>query len=272
MPELPEVEVISRGLNTTLPGRTIVSVEHVDLTRLSEPAETLLPKVVGRTIKRAYRRAKILLIEMTDDLTLVFHLKMTGRVVHGPMREPDKHDRIFFRLDDESLLSFADMRKFGFVKAMTPAELDSWEFFARCGPEPLENTPEMLAERVRNRKSAIKGVLLNQGVVVGVGNIYADEALFRAGIHPATRADRISKQRAVKLFAELQAVLKQAIAENGSSIRNYVNADGDAGAFQNNFHVYGKADDNCSICQTPLAAMKVAGRTSTFCPMCQKKR
>lgn len=272
MPELPEVEVIARGLDKTLPGRIIVSVDHTDLTRLSEPAETLLPKVVGRTIKHAYRRAKVLLIEMTDDLVLVFHLKMTGRVVHGPRRSPDKHDRIFFGLDDGSLLSFADMRKFGYVKGMTAAELDKWEFLAKCGPEPLETSSQIMAERVISRKSAIKGLLLNQSVVVGVGNIYADESLFRAGIHPETRGTSIGRKRAETLFSHVQDVLTQAIAENGSSIRDYVNADGDAGAFQNKFHVYGRLGEACTKCNTALKSVKVAGRTSTFCPTCQRKR
>lgn len=271
MPELPEVEVIARGLNATLPGRTIVSADHVDLTRLSDRAETLLPRVVGRTIRRAYRRAKVLLVEMNDDMTLVFHLKMTGRVVHGPLRKPEKHDRLFLRLDDDSLLSFSDMRKFGYVKAMTEEELQQWDFFCKCGPEPLENENDCLAGRIKDRRSAIKGVLLNQSVVVGVGNIYADEALFRAGIHPEARADKISRARAKHLFSELQEVLLQAIRENGSSIRDYVNADGDAGAFQNSFNVYGRAGENCRQCETPLKAVKVAGRTSTFCPKCQKK-
>lgn len=272
MPELPEVEVIARGLNKTLPGRTIASVDHADLTRLSDPAEVLLPRIVGRTIRRAYRRAKVLLVEMNGDLTMAFHLKLTGRVVHGPMRPPDKHDRIFLRLDDGSLLSFADMRKFGYVKAMTSDELNQWEFFRKCGPEPLKNSPACLADRIRSRRSAIKGVLLDQKVVVGVGNIYADEALFRAGIHPETKAYRIGRARAERLFTELQDVLRQAIDENGSSIRDYVNADGDAGAFQNSFNVYGRAGQPCRKCAGPLEAVKVAGRTSTFCPHCQKRR
>ncbi|QJB56108.1 bifunctional DNA-formamidopyrimidine glycosylase/DNA-(apurinic or apyrimidinic site) lyase [Pseudodesulfovibrio sp. zrk46] len=272
MPELPEVEVIARGLHSTLEGRTVEAVPYADLTRLSEPADTLLPKLPGSTVKRVYRRAKVLLIEMTDGMSLGFHLKMTGRVVHGPMREPDKHDRLFMSLDDGSLLSFADMRKFGYVRSFTPGELEKWEFLCKCGPEPLETTPEVLADRLKDRKSAIKGVLLNQAVVVGIGNIYADEALFRAGIHPETKAHRISRSKAIKLFTEIQAVLKQAIAENGSSIRDYVNASGDAGAFQNNFNVYGRKGEECRICKGTLQAVKVAGRTSTFCPKCQQKR
>lgn len=272
MPELPEVEVIARGLDATLKGRTIVSAEVPGLTRLSEPAETLVPKAVGRTIVRAYRRAKVLLVELDDASHLVFHLKMTGRVVHGGQRGPEKHDRILFTLDDGSLLSFADMRKFGYVRSFTPDELAQWDFLKRVGPEPLETTPEALAERVKGRKTAIKGLLLNQSVVAGVGNIYADESLFRAGIHPETKAHRIGQGRVVKLFTELQAVLRLAIGENGSSISDYVNAAGDAGAFQNSFNVYGKKGHKCTQCGESLKAVKVAGRTSTFCPKCQRKR
>ena len=272
MPELPEVEVIARGLNASLEGRRIESAEHVDLTRLSESAETLLPKLVGRFVAHVYRRAKILLMELDNGQTLAFHLKMTGRVVHGPLRDVDKHDRLFLRLDDGSLLSFSDMRRFGYVRSFDLGELEEWEFLRKCGPEPLETSSEVLAERIVARKGRIKALLLDQKVVVGVGNIYADEALFRAGLHPQTRGHRVGPEKAVKLFTELQAVLKQAIAENGSSIRNYVNADGDAGAFQNKFNVYGRKGETCRVCSARLVAVKVAGRTSTFCPKCQPER
>ncbi len=271
MPELPEVEVIARGLHLTIKGRTIVSVHAVDMTRLSESADTLVPMVLNQRIARVYRRAKVLLIEMESGLTMAFHLKMTGRVVHGPLRDAERHDRIFFVLDDGSLLSFSDMRKFGYVRSFGAGELESWEFLKRCGPEPLETPSAALAERVKGRKARIKALLLDQSVVVGVGNIYADESLFRAGIHPETRAHRLSLPRLERLFTELQGVLRQAIAENGSSIRDYVNADGDAGAFQNSFNVYGKKGELCTVCKTVLTAEKVAGRTSTFCTKCQPK-
>ncbi len=271
MPELPEVEVIARGLHASAVGRTVESVGHADLTRLSESAETLLPKLPGRTILRIYRRAKVLLVEMSGDLVLAFHLKMTGRVVHGPKREPKRHDRLFLLLDDGSLLSFADMRKFGYVRSFTSKTLLEWDFLRNCGPEPLEVPAVDMAQRLRKRKAAVKSVLLNQAVIVGVGNIYADEALFRAGIHPETKAHLLGHSRAVRLFQELQTVLRQAIAENGSSIRDYVNAAGDAGAFQNSFNVYGKKGERCRVCSHTLEAVKVAGRTSTFCPKCQRK-
>lgn len=271
MPELPEIEVIARGLNRSLAGRTIEKVEYVDLTRLSDPADLLLPRLAGAGIGRVRRRAKVLLMDLTGGITLAFHLKMTGRVVHGPMRDSEKHDRLFMALDDGTLLSFSDMRKFGYVRAFTSDELENWEFLRKVGPEPLETSPEILADRIAGRKTRIKALLLDQRVVAGVGNIYADEALFRASTHPETRANRISRARAVRLFSELQGVLRQAIAENGSSIRNYVNADGDAGAFQNSFNVYGKKGCGCLTCGTCLQAVRVAGRTSTFCPKCQPK-
>ena len=272
MPELPEVEVIARGLDATLPGRTIVSVEVPGLTRLSESAGTLVPKVLGRVVTRVRRRAKVLLVELDNGSTLAFHLKMTGRVVHGPKRAANKHDRIFFFLDDGSLLSFADMRKFGYVRCFAAGELDCWDFLCKAGPEPLETPAEALAERVLGRNCAIKALLLNQSVVAGVGNIYADESLFRAAVHPETRGSRVGRDRAVTLFRELQAVLEQAIAENGSSISDYVNSHGDAGAFQNSFNVYGRKGEACKRCGQTLRAVTVAGRTSTFCPDCQRRR
>jgi len=272
MPELPEVEVIARGLDASIKGRTISAVHPVSPTRLSEPGASLSAQIKGKTVARVYRRAKVLLVEMTDGTTMAFHLKMTGRVVHGARRPAERHDRVLFDLDDGSGLIFSDMRKFGYVLSFAPGELDGWEFLRKVGPEPLDTPAPVLAERIRARKSAIKGVLLNQSVLVGVGNIYADESLFRAGIHPETKTNRVGRAQCEALCGHLQDVLKQAIAENGSSIRDYVNADGDAGAFQNSFNVYGRKGESCRACGSVLEAVRVAGRTSTFCPVCQPKR
>jgi len=269
MPELPEVEVIARGLDRTLQGRTVVRATHVDLTRLSDPAEALMPRLEGRTIVRVRRRAKVLLMDLDNGWTLAFHLKMTGRVVHGPVRAPNGHDRLLLLLDDGSQLAFSDMRRFGYIRAFAPGKLADWDFLRKVGPEPLDTDPEELAERIACRSGCLKGLLLNQCVVAGIGNIYADESLFRAGLHPQARADRVEPERLRILCRELQAVLRQAIAENGSSIRDYVNANGDAGAFQNSFNVYGRKGEPCRVCGAPLNAIKVAGRTSTFCPHCQ---
>ncbi|WP_243544782.1 bifunctional DNA-formamidopyrimidine glycosylase/DNA-(apurinic or apyrimidinic site) lyase [Pseudodesulfovibrio tunisiensis] len=269
MPELPEVEVIARGLDRSLKGRTISGADVPGLTRLSDSAERIVSLSCGRGVGRVYRRGKALLMELDGGVVLGFHLRMTGRIVHGPARAATSHDRIFLCLDDGSRLMFSDARKFGYVRAFGPGELESWDFLQRLGPEPLETPARELARRVASRKAGIKGLLLNQSVVAGVGNIYADESLFRAGIHPEAKADRLGMDRLERLFSELQGVLRQAIAENGSSIRDYVNADGDAGAFQNSFRVYGRKGCPCTCCNTPLQARTVAGRTSTFCPHCQ---
>ena len=271
MPELPEVEVIARGLDASLTGRLVVGAPHADLTRLSEPAPSLLPRILGNAVCGVGRRAKLLLMEMADGLTLAFHLKMTGRLVHGPWRAPHKHDRLHLSLDNGSILTFSDMRRFGYVRSFAPGELGQWQVMRRLGPEPLATDPAALAGRVLGRAGRIKALLLDQTVVAGLGNIYADEALFRAGIHPRSRGRDLTPAQATDLFREVQAVLHEAIAANGSSIRDYVNADGNAGAFQNAFRVYGRKGGHCPTCRTTLCAVAVAGRTSTFCPACQPR-
>lgn len=269
MPELPEVETIARGLDRTLRGKRVDRVELFWPGSAHEPEE-FSSLVQGRLVAHVHRRAKLLLMDFEDDIRVAFHLKMTGRVVHEDFRKPAVHDRIRFSLDDGSVLTFADARKFGYARAFRPGEIDGWKFWAGLGPEPLETAAEVLADRVKNRAAGIKGLLLDQKVVAGVGNIYADESLFRASLRPDRKASDIPYTELVALFTHLQEVLTQAIAENGSSIRDYVNADGDAGAFQNSFNVYGRKGQCCPRCNAELTTKTVAGRTSTFCPCCQK--
>lgn len=287
MPELPEVETIARGLHGSLCGRTVAgvrvlwpgSVHDGDATGRDMKAQPgrLQALVPGSLFVGARRRAKLLLLDLISpkgrdnrELTLAFHLKMTGRVVHEVTREVQTHDRVRFLLRDNTVLTFADVRKFGYVRLFLPGEMEQWKFWRNLGPEPLETDAGLLARSVAQRKARIKGLLLDQTVVAGVGNIYADESLFRAGIRPDTRACDVPPDRLAALFRHLQDVLLQAIAENGSSIRDYVNADGDAGAFQNSFNVYGKKGQCCPRCRAELVSSTVAGRTSTFCPCCQK--
>ena len=271
MPELPEVEVIARGLDKGLAGRTVVGLESGVMTRLSDSPRDLERAVRGAVIRRVWRRAKVLVMDFSTGVRLAFHLKMTGRVVHGQPRPLTGHDRVQFLLDDGTAVMFSDMRKFGYVRAFVPDQWEAWEFLKRLGPEPLETPAAELARQVAGRRAGIKGLLLNQTVVAGIGNIYADESLFRASLHPCRRADTIELESLVLLFEEVQEVLRQAIRENGSSIRDYVNAAGDAGAFQNNFNVYGRCGEGCRKCGSKLEKRTVAGRTSTFCPCCQPK-
>ncbi|MDD4952965.1 MAG: DNA-formamidopyrimidine glycosylase, partial [Desulfovibrionaceae bacterium] len=167
-------------------------------------------------------------------------------------------------------LVFADLRRFGWCRAVSPNGFKDWDFFRSLGPKPLEIGPAEFADRFRGRRASIKALLLDQRVVAGVGNIYADEALFRAGIRPTARASDISPNRLRGLHAALSAVLGQAISENGSSIRDYVDSRGAAGAFQNSFRAYGRAGLACPRCGENMVRVRVAGRATTYCPGCQK--
>ncbi|AGW14601.1 bifunctional DNA-formamidopyrimidine glycosylase/DNA-(apurinic or apyrimidinic site) lyase [Megalodesulfovibrio gigas] len=272
MPELPEVETIARGLRPALEGRGIVSLDirHAGSVRGGLDAKTLAATVPGRRILAVSRRAKLLLLTLSDDLILAFHLKMTGRLhLPAPDELPDRHTHLIFHLDNGGRLFFMDMRKFGYCAALTAGQLQAFPFYAALGPEPLETSPEDLAGRLKGRRGRIKALLLDQTVLAGVGNIYADEALFRAGLRPDAPADAVSASRKIGLMTHVRAVLQEGIDSCGASIRNYVDARGDAGAFQNTFNVYGRAGQPCPRCAASLEKMTVAGRTSTFCPRCQ---
>ncbi len=270
MPELPEVETIARGLRRTLAGRVVTAVEAPDPSCLAEGPASFASRVCGRTILGVRRRAKLLLLDMDPGLTLAVHLRMTGRLVASAAADaPQPHARLVLRLDNGGRLLFADCRRFGTVHAFSPGELELWPFYAALGPEPLEINAKQFASRFAGRGGRIKSLLLDQGLLAGVGNIYADEALHRAGICPLTRANRLTNKHFSNLFKELKAVLRQAIRENGSSTRDYRDAGGNAGAFQNSFQAYGRAGEPCLRCASPMVAAKVGGRTSTYCPACQ---
>ena len=200
---------------------------------------------------------------------LAFHLRMTGRLFVYPQgTEPGVHTRVIFELDDGRQLFFDDTRKFGQVRALSRTELEDWKFWRELGPEPLEMSAETFAARFGSRR-AVKALLLDQGVVAGVGNIYADESLFRAGIRPDARGCDIAAERLAALHAALVEVLLLSIRECGSSIRDYRTARGDVGAFQNSFFVYGRAGEKCRVCGRKLKAARTAARATVFCPKCQ---
>ena len=279
MPELPEVETIARGLARSVVGRTVVRVDVPTPSSLRESPNTFVPKVLGRRIEAVRRRAKLLLIDLEGEglppLVLGVHLKMTGRLVTScelPLapRERGKFDRVIFGLDDGATLTFSDMRRFGYCEAFGPGELERSPFYSSLGPEPLELAEDAFVALFQGRRARMKALLLDQRVIAGIGNIYADESLFRAAIRPDTPADKVSEKKLRELHAAILAILRQAIAENGSSIRDYRDAGGNAGAFQNRFQVYGKKGRSCPRCGEPLVTAVVAGRTSTFCPKCQR--
>jgi formamidopyrimidine-DNA glycosylase len=292
MPELPEVETIARTLAGEVESRLIQAVEVLDASAVEPGEEAFAALVLGRRIARVDRRGKLLLLHLQagggkDGGVIAVHLRMTGRVLALPPGEVPVRPRVILTLSDRGegalQLVFSDVRRFGrmhaFAPGAGPGSIERWPFYESLGPEPLDMTAgefrECLAHPGRNgpggRKSRarIKALLLDQAVLAGIGNIYADEALLRAGIRPDAVAGTLGPRRLDRLFGAIQAVLAQAIAENGSSIRDYRDAFGNAGAFQNHFRAYGRAGQPCLKCSATMCSTRVAGRTSTYCPRCQ---
>lgn len=273
MPELPEVETIARGLRQGLRGRRIVDLFILTPEIISGDPVRYQAGILGKTVTNIWRRGKLLIFDLDEQLHLVFHLKMTGRVwIATAETEPDAHTHISFFLDDGNQLFFQDQRRFGYSIIFSPEGLRQWDFFAMLGPEPLEIGNRDFTKIFSRRRAAIKSLLLDQHCLAGIGNIYADESLFMAGIHPACLACDVSEARYQHLYAALRAVLQKAILLGGSSVRDYRNAAGEPGAFQNEFQVYGKKGQPCPCCSRALETMKIAGRTSTFCANCQVKK
>ena len=288
MPELPEVETVARTLAPDVEGRTIRRVTLLNASTLQGPLP--LEAVCGGRLMRPGRRGKLLLLPLKfstcseklrcsasaavesgagcDITGLGFHLKMSGRVfVHPAGTLPGKHTRLILDLDDGNRLFFDDARKFGYVRVLSPDSLATWPFWNQLGPEPLDIDGEAFAACFLGRRGTVKSLLLDQTVIAGCGNIYADESLFRAGIRPD--AQGLSKSRLLRLHEALLEVLLESIEACGSSIRDYRTARGDAGAFQNKFRVYGRSGKTCVNCGTLLESCRIGGRTTVFCPRCQ---
>ena len=264
MPELPEVETVTRSL-APLVGRRIVAAEFncPRVLRGANP-EKMAAQLEGRKITAIKRYGKFILVSLQGGGYLVIHLGMTGRLLLGGDR--GKHTHAVLTLD-RGVLLYDDSRQFGCFQwsATIP------ERVARLGPEPLEVSFEDFAAGLRRRTTRIKALLLNQQFLRGVGNIYADEALFRAGIHPLALASRIRGDRARRLYEAVREVLAEAIDAGGSSISDYVDAQGRKGFFQFSHRVYQRTGEPCVRCGTPIRKVLVAQRSSHFCPKCQKR-
>ena len=293
MPELPEVETVVRTLAPQVTGKVIQNTHILLAKSLQCPTVQVANALHHATIERVFRRAKLVMLQCRAlhpwhpatqaQFFMAFHLKMTGRFfVHPASTAPLKHTRLIFDLAEAGTIEtaqqdtplhrlfFDDMRTFGYCRVMLPHELEEWDFWQKLGPEPLETPPKSLAQRLHTKGGSIKAVLLDQTVVAGIGNIYADEALFQAGIAPTAAASSLSMPRLTRLAKAVQDVLQRSIDECGSSIRDYRDANGDAGSFQNHFFVYGRKGALCRVCNTPLDCSKVAGRTTVWCRSCQK--
>lgn len=265
MPELPEVETVTRSL-APLVGRRIVSAEFrcPRVLRGGDPEE-MSASIQGSKIAAVKRYGKFILVSLQRGGYLVIHLGMTGRLLLGG--PAGKHTHAILTLDRGGVLLYDDSRQFGCLQysATFPARV------AKLGPEPLEISPEEFTAALKRRHTRIKALLLNQSFLRGIGNIYADEALFRAGIHPLAMANRLRPDRARKLYDAITQVLMEAIEAGGSSISDYVDAQGRKGFFQFSHRVYQRTDEPCVTCKTKIRRILVAQRSSHFCPKCQKR-
>jgi formamidopyrimidine-DNA glycosylase len=273
MPELPEVETVVRGLRLSLPGRQIVSVRLGKTDFMDDPAaiERELP---GKTVATVRRVGKFLLFDLEDsggpaNAALLVHLGMTGQlIVCRPEAPIALHTHAFFALDDGRELRYTDVRRFGRIAFL--ANGDHETALGKLGLEPLEATEEQFAEKMRERRAPIKSVLLNQRVFRGIGNIYADESLWRARIHPMRIAAKLSAKEVRALRRAVQTVLNEAIRLRGSSVSDYVDAEGQRGTFQQRHRVYQREGKKCARCCAAIRRIIVGGRSSHFCPRCQR--
>jgi len=267
MPELPEVETVVRGLRTAVGGKALISVTELRARTVINPAKTDLTKPLGR-IETVERRGKYILVTLSSGLHLVAHLRMTGKfILADPPQQLSSHTRAYLDFDDGTRLLFHDPRTFGQIKVYQPHQSDP--AVQALGPEPLTNAFDgvYLHQALTRRQSPIKTVLLNQQVIAGIGNIYACEALYRAGIRPGKPANKLSAPQCANLVAAVQAVLTESLALGGTSISDYRNVDDKTGEFQHFLRVYGK--QTCPQGHA-LNRIKQAGRSTYFCPVCQK--
>ncbi|WP_029012184.1 bifunctional DNA-formamidopyrimidine glycosylase/DNA-(apurinic or apyrimidinic site) lyase [Niveispirillum irakense] len=280
MPELPEVETVRRGLALKLEGRVLARVDQYrpDL-RFPLPPD-FAASLTGRRILSLDRRAKYILARLEGGLVWLIHLGMSGRMLvqPGPAGAPGTHDHLVFHTDDGCVVTYNDARRFGAMDLFPETALETHPMLAGLGPEPLGNgfSEAVLSARLAGRRTPIKAALLDQRIVAGLGNIYVCEALFRAGIAPDRLAATVAGADAARLVPVIRDVLTEAIAAGGSTLRDFVQSDGELGYFQHNFRVYGREDEPCQTCGHDgdpaglIRRITQAGRSTFYCGRCQR--
>ena len=288
MPELPEVETVRRGLNRLVVGKTIKTVDFNWPKSFPNAPEEVRQFLIGSKITEVRRRAKVLIIDLSSEYSLVIHLKMTGQIVYRGNKSfaaghpndsmigelPDRSTRVILGLDKGDTIYFNDQRKFGWVKLMPTLEVPNLPFMLKVGPEPLlsDFTIDVFKERIKRRaNTTIKAAILDQTVLAGVGNIYADESLWGAKIHPASRVKDVSDTSLAKLHKEIIYVLNMSIEKGGSTDKNYVDAEGKKGSYLSFARVFRRENQPCPRCSTTIIKTRVAGRGTHLCPKCQKE-
>ncbi len=273
MPEMPEIETIRRSLEPHIKGKKIKKIDLLLERQIQWPTPgEFVFRLLFHTIEELERRGKYLILKMDNNISLIFHLRMTGQVCYCPPNTPmPGHARIIFDLSDGSSLVFADTRTFGTLYAMKPEELPQIKGLAELGPEPLsaEFTLEYLEKILAGKGGRIKSFLLDQSNIAGLGNIYVDEALFLAGIHPMRSPGSITGEEAEKLFASVNKVIADGINDGGTTFRDYRDGNGDKGSHQDNLFAYGRDGEPCRNCGTIIEKIRVGGRGTHYCPVCQ---
>jgi formamidopyrimidine-DNA glycosylase len=273
MPELPEVESVRRQLEPALVGRCFedVRIDDPRLVRPYEPAE-VAAELQGERVTEVGRRGKYLVVWFESGRVLLIHLRMTGSLLHAPSGslDDDPHRRAVVKLDDGTDVAYRDVRRFGTWLLLEPGEAEPY-LRARVGDEPLDAlfTAARLGERLAGRRTSLKAALLDQRTLAGMGNIYVDEALWRARLNPLRPAAGLDRNELRRLHRAIRAALEHGLARQGSTLRDYRLPDGSGGSMQDEFRVYGRRDEPCDRCGTPIARTQVVGRTTWFCPTCQ---
>jgi len=287
MPELPEVETIRIGLSRHLPGLIVKSVQSDTPKSFPNDPELVRQFLIGATISSVERRAKVLIIHLNTDYSLIIHLKMTGQLVFVGRERwggghpndsligdlPDRSTRVTMQFADESTLFFNDQRKFGWMRLVPTAEISEIDFFKKVGPEPLgtDFTLKYFKKALLRRKNtSIKAAILDQTIVAGVGNIYADESLHIARIHPAMKTGDVPPVKVKALFAAIPDIMRVSLAHGGSSDKNYVDADGKRGSYLKFARVFRREGEGCPDCGGVIEKIRVAGRGTHCGPVCQK--
>jgi formamidopyrimidine-DNA glycosylase len=288
MPELPEVETIRAGLAKLLPGKVVKDVWYDWDKSFPNAPSDVARFLIGAEVEKVRRRAKVLIIELSGGWALIIHLKMTGQLVFVGKNQrfgaghpnqdmvgklPAKSTRVRLDFTDDSQLFFNDQRKFGWMRLLPAIEIPEIDFFKKVGPEPLDDdftVDKFIDCLMRRKNSNIKSVLLDQTVIAGIGNIYADESLWGAKIHPTSVVSDIPKDKLVLLYNAVRDVLNLSIKKGGSTDKNYVDAEGKKGSYLSFANVFRREGQPCPRCGTPIDKIRVAGRGTHICPHCQK--
>ncbi|NMA55579.1 MAG: bifunctional DNA-formamidopyrimidine glycosylase/DNA-(apurinic or apyrimidinic site) lyase [Firmicutes bacterium] len=273
MPELPEVETIRAGLEPHLLGQKITGITVLRPSQLRDISpEELSTQLIGKTINRLSRRGKYLLFYCSSELILVVHLRMTGQLLYYSAGKPAMvHTRLIISLEPPAELHFHDVRALGQITLLNSKQLSNWRPLLLLGPEPLgpDFTLEYFQQSLACRRAPIKNILLGQRIVAGLGNIYTDEALFKAGINPLRPANMLSEAQVQILWTAIRQTLTTAVADGGTTIRDYLNSSGISGSFQRRLQVYGRKGQKCRHCGSELVGCRLAGRSTVYCPHCQ---